>query len=45
MENFEEYKLMNGALMRKHQQALGRIYIKVQETLSGGYKVSLNLVS
>lgn len=35
----EEYKLMNGALMSKYQQTLGRIFINVQDTLAGGEKV------
>lgn len=38
----DEYKLLNGALMRKYQHTLGRMFIKVQETLPGGHKVKLN---
>jgi hypothetical protein len=39
-EDFKEYKLMNSTLMRKYPNQLGRVYVKVSDTMSGGKQVN-----
>lgn len=39
VKNMEEYKLINGALMRKYPSVPARMFINVRDTLSGGKQV------
>jgi hypothetical protein len=41
MEGFEEYKLMNAALMRKNAGSYGRMFLNVKTAMAGGSQVSL----